>query len=153
MCRTRLCPMTGFDGRLRHRDLLILITLSWARDEYQSLQALRSLGQPVFETHSCSYVRYLATIPSKLIVCTSLPIVLITTFVLWVHNRILPNFQKSNSESSLLEKQTPEKHLSYREFVTPPTVQRSTALIGLEIAIGYVLVPTGTGTGTFDLIV
>jgi hypothetical protein len=87
----------------------------------------------------------------KLTVCTPLLVVLITTFVLWRHNRILPKSQKSNFESLLSGKQTPGKHLSYREFVTPPTIQRPTASIRRELAIEYVFVPTSTGT--FDLIV
>jgi hypothetical protein len=50
----------------------------------------------------------------------------------------------SSSESSLLEKQTREKLPSSRESATPPRVQRSTASIHRELAIGYVLVPFGT---------
>jgi hypothetical protein len=63
------------------------------------------------------------------------------SFVLWIHNRFsLESPETSSSESSSLEEQMQEKHRFCRGSVTPPTVQRSTALIHRDLAIGYVLV-------------
>jgi hypothetical protein len=73
--------------------------------------------------------------------CTSQLVSLSLPFVLWIR-RIFPNPRKSSSESSLLEKQTQEKLLFYREFATPPTAQKSTPLIHRDVAIRYVLVPS-----------
>jgi hypothetical protein len=63
------------------------------------------------------------------------------TLVLWMHSTSSPDFQLSSSESSLLEGQMQERHLSCSESATQPRVQRSTALIHQVFAIGYVLVP------------
>jgi len=68
----------------------------------------------------------------------------IATFLPWIHLRIFPKPQMSSSESLLLARPTQERHLSYKEFVTPPRVQRSTPSIHRELAIWYVLVPRGT---------
>jgi hypothetical protein len=68
----------------------------------------------------------------------------IATFVLWIHLRIFPKPQMSSSESLSSGRPTQERHLSYREYVTPRRVQRFTALIHRELAIWYVLFPSGT---------
>ena len=68
----------------------------------------------------------------------------------WIQSRIShPPPIMSSFESSSLEEQMRGRLLFYSESVTPPRVQRSTALIHREIAIQYALAPSGN----FDLII
>jgi hypothetical protein len=68
----------------------------------------------------------------------------IAAFLSWIHLRIFPKPQMSSSESLLSARPTQERHLFYRESVTPRRVQRFTALIHRELASWYVLFPSGT---------
>jgi hypothetical protein len=116
--------------------------------------SLYTFGNEMFVIHPHACYRFglvLAAIPAPANspYAKPWPVLLIATFVLWLHNRIFPMSQMSSSESSLLGKRTQERPPSSREFATPPRVQRSTVLIHRELAVGYVLVISGA----FNLIV
>jgi hypothetical protein len=116
--------------RSNHRDPMFVPCLQQV-PEYLHIFVLTPLSSPISRTYSASSYN---------------------TLVRWLQSRISPSPPRmSGSESSLSEGRMPGRLRFYSESVTPPRVQRSTALIHREIAIQYAL--AHSPSSNFDLIV